>query len=491
MIALSLLAFMIALDSCIIVTALHAIAIDLNLTANESFWVGTSFLLSNAVTMPLISGASNLFGRVRSLVASVALFTLGTAFCCLAHSSPTLLIGRIFQGIGAGGIMTLTLMIYADIVPLRERPKWYGIVLASWAGGNCIGPKTTWRWIFYVMFPFCISGIMATFLFFSRESTQRSEEQGPGLDWIGGSFFTSSATLFLISISWGGVQFEWDSAGTLAPLCLGSVGLIGTWFYERHWAENPMLQHRLFSSASQISAYICGSLQGLVLYGQLYYIPFYFTSVKAYSPLETGAATLPVMLITVPSSIVAGGFVTRTKNYRSPIWLGWMLIATGSGLTLLFDRNIPTPEWATILVVIGFGHGAVLNAQGFATQAMCKRGDETLAAAMYAFTRQFGMALGVGIGGSAFQNAMRLKLQEMDLPTDIARDGEAYATELHKLPDESALKAQILEAYVFGFRGVYLFFTCVSGLALLLALLIRHFDMEREAESQQRTQRWG
>ncbi|KAM5361098.1 hypothetical protein ACJZ2D_013309 [Fusarium nematophilum] len=493
MVVLSLLAFMVALDACIIVTALHAIAIDLGLTANESFWIGTSFLLSSAVTMPFISDASYVFGRVRSLVTSVILFTLGTIFCCLAHSSPPLLIGRTFQGIGAGGIMTLTLMIYADIVPLRDRPKWYGIVLASWAGGNCIGPvlggliaqKTTWRWIFYIMFPFCILGIVATPLTFPRESTQRNKEQALRLDWTGGTLFISSTTLFLIATSWGGVQFEWNSAGTLAPLCLGTIGLILTWFYERRWAESPVLQQRLFSSASQVSTYICGSLQGIVLYGQLYYIPFYFTSVKAYSPLKTGVATLPVMLITVPSSIIAGGFVTRTKNYRLPIWLGWMLTATGSGLTLMFDMNTLTSEWATILVVIGFGHGAVLNAQSFATQAMCKRGDETLAAAMYAFTRQFGMALGVGIGGSAFQNAMSLKLRQMDLPTDLARNSEAYVTELHKLPDGRALKEQILEAYVFGFRGVYLFFTCVSGLAFLLTLLIKHFDMDREAEDQQ------
>lgn len=78
--------------------------------------------------MPFISEASNIFGRMRSLVTSVIVFTLGTLFCCLARSSASLLIGRTFQGIGAGGIMTLTLMIYADIVPLRDRPKWYGIV---------------------------------------------------------------------------------------------------------------------------------------------------------------------------------------------------------------------------------------------------------------------------------------------------------------------------------------------------------------------------
>ncbi|KAI3573892.1 major facilitator superfamily transporter [Fusarium oxysporum f. sp. albedinis] len=491
MILLSALAFLVALDSCIIVTALHGIAVDLHLTANESFWVGTSFLLSNAVTMPLISGAGSVFGHARPLTASVLTFTAGTVFCCLAHSSPPLLIGRILQGIGAGGIMSLTLMIYADIVPLRHRPKWYGIVLASWAGGNCTGPvlgglivqKTTWRWVFYVMFPFCISGAIFTPRLL-RDRAPRSNQRVLRLDLLGGLFLASSATLFLISISWGGVQFGWSSSGTLIPLSLGIAGLVWTWFYEQRLAQNPILQWRLFASASQISTYLCGSLQGIVLYGQLYYIPFYFTSLKAYSPIKTGLATLPVMLITVPSSVIAGGFVTRTKNYRLPIWLGWMLTATGSGLTLLFDASTPTAQWAAVLVVIGFGHGAVLNAQNFACQAMCNSGDEILAAAMYAFTRQFGMALGVGIGGSTFQNAMSIKLRQLNLPTEIAKNSEAYVVELHKLPDGAMMKQRIFDAYAFGFRGVFLFFTCVSGFGFLLSLVIKHFDMDRQTEEQ-------
>ncbi|KAJ0137845.1 Secondary metabolism regulator LAE1 [Fusarium oxysporum f. sp. albedinis] len=409
MILLSALAFLVALDSCIIVTALHGIAVDLHLTANESFWVGTSFLLSNAVTMPLISGAGSVFGHARPLTASVLTFTAGTVFCCLAHSSPPLLIGRILQGIGAGGIMSLTLMIYADIVPLRHRPKWYGIVLASWAGGNCTGPvlgglivqKTTW------------SDAVSDFHLLGRRSVRVEQQRHP---------------------------------------------------------DSPFLGH----------CWPCLDL----LYGQLYYIPFYFTSLKAYSPIKTGLATLPVMLITVPSSVIAGGFVTRTKNYRLPIWLGWMLTATGSGLTLLFDASTPTAQWAAVLVVIGFGHGAVLNAQNFACQAMCNSGDEILAAAMYAFTRQFGMALGVGIGGSTFQNAMSIKLRQLNLPTEIAKNSEAYVVELHKLPDGAMMKQRIFDAYAFGFRGVFLFFTCVSGFGFLLSLVIKHFDMDRQTEEQ-------
>lgn len=93
---------------------------------------------------------------------------------------------------------------------------------------------------------------------------------------------------------------------------------------------------------------------------------------------------------------------------------------------------------------------------------MCNRGQEGIAAAMYGFLRQFGMAIGVGVGGSAFQNIMALKLTRDGLPTGIAAQSESFITELLKLPD-SAFKSRILEAYVFGFRGVFAVYVAISG----------------------------
>lgn len=218
----------------------------------------------------------------------------------------------------------------------------------------------------------------------------------------------------------------------------------------------------------------------LQIYGQLYYIPFYFLSVKGYTPIHTGLVLLPVTLTLVPGSIVTGALVTRTKSYRYPIWIGWVLTAVASGLTILWDVDTPASLWATTLVILGFGHGSVLNAQNFATQAMCRPGDEGLAAAMYGFLRQFGMALGVGVGTAAFQNTMSLKLGWEGLSTDIASQSEAFIVELLQLPNDSPLKIQALEAYVFGFHGVYIVFTGISGLAFLISLLIKQVDMDRE-----------
>jgi MFS family permease len=221
------------------------------------------------------------------------------------------------------------------------------------------------------------------------------------------------------------------------------------------------------------------------MYGQLYYGPFYFLAVKGYSPVHTGLALFPVMFTLVPGSVIVGALVTRRNKYRWAICTGWALTTLASGLMVLWDVNTGIAQWAITLVILGFGHGAILNAQNFATQAMCKPGEEGAAAAMYAFLRQFGTAIGVGVGGSTFQNVMALKLRWEGLPADIAKNAEGFVGTLWALPD-GAEKSTILDAYVFGFRGVYGVYVGIAGVAFLVSLLIKQYDMNKEIDTEHR-----
>lgn len=195
------------------------------------------------------------------------------------------------------------------------------------------------------------------------------------------------------------------------------------------------------------------------------------------------------MTTLVPSSIATGAVVTRIGRYRRLIWLGWVLVTVSSGLTVVFDQETPTAAWVVVLILLGFGHGAVLNAQNFAAQAMCMPGKEGSAAAMYAFVRQFGMTLGVGMGGTIFQNVMSIKLGWQGLSAEIAANSEAFLMELAPSSESSAFRIQILDAYVYGLRGVYIFFTSASATALFLSFLIKDFEMQREVVTEHALQR--
>ncbi|KAH8742792.1 major facilitator superfamily domain-containing protein, partial [Diaporthe sp. PMI_573] len=319
-----------------------------------------------------------------------------TLFYCLTTGITPLLVGRVFQGVGRAGIMVLSLVIFTDIVPLCFRSK-------------CI--------VFYAIFPFYVAGLLLLPSISSLKAPfAMLLEKFRRIDWIGGSLFILSGTVFLVAILWGGIQYSWLSPGTIIPLCLRNVSLIVT--------------------------YICGIIQGLIIYGQLYYILLYFLAVKAYNPIQTGLSTLPIMVTLVPSSMVTGALVTL-----------------GSFLTVLFNRNMLTIIWATVLIILSLGHGAVLNAQNFAAQAIYRQGKKGPAAAMYAFMRQFGMALGVYVGSTVFQNS------------------KAFVKELQKMPSKSLKKLQVLDAYIYGLRGVYLLYSSLSGTAFLISLFLRHCKM--------------
>lgn len=246
---LGFISFVISLDATILVTVLpvgnvpsptnvstdhsaQKIASSLDGSSVEASWAGTSYLLTSAVLQPLIATLSKSYGRQQLLVASLALFTLGNLMCALARAFPLLLAGRSVQGAGGGGVTTMAQVIFCDIVPLRQRPKYFSVVLGAWSVGSILGPvaggllveRLTWRWCFHINFPFCGIG-----LFTALSLVRAQSEDGPAMvrrtnevDWLGAFMFVGSLTACLVGISWGGIQFPWKSPATLVPIALGS-----------------------------------------------------------------------------------------------------------------------------------------------------------------------------------------------------------------------------------------------------------------------------
>lgn len=248
--------------------------VDLKADTTAGFWIGTSYLLVNAVTMPVIASLSEIFGRPMCLEFALFSFTVGTIFCCTATSVPLMLVGRSIQGIGGGGVHVLSGVIMTDLVPLRYRPKWFGAVLGAWALGTCIGPliggavveHTTWRWVFYLMFPICAYGLIAVPLLLTIAPREESiGEKLMRVDWLGSFLFMGSATSFLVAICWGGTQKPWNSAATIVPLVVGLPGLGVTLVWEVKFAKEPIFKRQLFHNTSSTITYICGGAQGFLV----------------------------------------------------------------------------------------------------------------------------------------------------------------------------------------------------------------------------------
>lgn len=176
--------------------------------------------------------------------------------------------------------------------------------------------------------------------------------------------------------------------------------------------------------------------------------------------------------------------MTRSGHYRWAIWLGWAIAIAGIGLLILLDVHIRIHARELMFIPVSFGHGLILMSLNFSVQAMADTQNVAYAAAMYTFTRWFGLCIGVAIGGAAFQNGLKKQLGELHLPNNIANNAESFVANLGLLLEASVLEASALYqacilAYANAFKLVFGDPTAVAGLAAIIRLLIKVYTMDK------------
>lgn len=198
----------------------------------------------------------------------------------------------------------------------------------------------------------------------------------------------------------------------------------------------------------------------------------------------SGVGQLAITCSLVPSSVIAGVFMTRTGHYRWAVWAGWAIVTLSSGMTIRYDQDISQAYWIVVFVLVGVGHGVLLNAQIVSAQATADTPDVAYAAAMYAFARTFGMSIGVAIGGTILQNQMQHSLEVLGLPSSISKDAAGFISQLNQLPINSQLRRNVIIAYSQGFRTVFEVLTGISGGAGLVSLAIASHSLNKQLDSE-------
>jgi len=206
---------------------------------------------------------------------SLVFFTVGTILCSTATDFAMMLTGRCIQGVGGGGIITLTQVIFCDIVPLRQRFKYFPMVLGAWSVGSIAGPvlggvlteQASWRWCFHINYPFCGIGFVVAILFvrLNRVVELTLFQKLKQTDWIGAFLFTGGMTSFLVGLSWGGIQYPWKSAATLAPMIAGVVALAVFACWQHFAKPHSLLPMSIFYNWSAIAAFYCALVNGLIV----------------------------------------------------------------------------------------------------------------------------------------------------------------------------------------------------------------------------------
>lgn len=445
------------------------------------------------------------------VLTSILFFFVGSVVAAVAKNFTYMLVGRSIQGVGGGGVIALSEVIVTDLVPLRLRGQYFGILSSMWSIGSVTGPilgggfsqNVTWvsitayrhigihigmanccmqRWIFYINFPFIGVGGIFVLLFLKLKFLPTSLAQKlRQIDYIGTVLFVGSISSFLIPLTWGGVLYPWDSWRTLVPLIIGVVGLLIFSIYEYRFATDPIIPPTLFQNLTASVSYAQTVLQGLTLWCALYYLPLYYEAVKGYSPVLSGVALFPQSFTVAPSAIIVGLTITRTGRYRWAIWSGWTISVLGMGLLCYMKPDTSVPGWIFLNLVSGLGLGILFPSLTFAIQASATPENLAMAVGMFAFFRALGQAFGVAVGGVVFQNQMFKNLLRYP---GLAEKAAAYSADaaglvqIIKAMPEGVEKVHLREAYTDSLRIVWAVCCGICGVGLLLGFFIKGYDLD-------------
>lgn len=419
---------LVAIDSTIVATAVPSIVGDLG--GYEAFpWLFSIYLLTQAVLTPVYSKLADQLGRKPVLLFGIAVFLVGSLLCGLAWDMPSLIVSRAVQGIGAGAIMPMTIVIVGDIYSLEERARVQGYLASVWGASSVIGPTLgglfsqldIWRWIFLVNIPLCLLAYWLLARSY-HESVERSRHR---IDWAGAALLTAGLTLLLLGVLEGGVAWAWDSAPSLGVFAGGAVLMLLFVLVERRAAE-PILPLWIFTRPVVASTGALNLLLGGVLIGYTAYVPTYLEGSVGASPLVAGLA-LAALTVGWPVAASLSGRLYLRFGFRPVVISGTVLVLVCAAVIALLA---PWPSiWvvAVVLFFAGFGFGLTAVPSLVAVQTSVAWEERGVASGTVMFSRSIGQAVvAAGLGALANGIIAHLGGDEHDAATVIASSGAVF-----------------------------------------------------------------
>ncbi|KJZ70894.1 hypothetical protein HIM_09720 [Hirsutella minnesotensis 3608] len=390
------------------------------------------------------------------------------------------------QGFGGGGIALMINIILTDLVPLRERGKYMGIVQMVSAVGAALGPflgglltsNSTWRWVFYINLPIGGTSLVALFFFLrvAKPPPTTLAEKISRIDFSGNAIFVASTVSVLIGVTWGGAVYPWSSFRVVVPLVLGFAGLGLFVAYEWTLAKNPSLPKDIILNRTAATVLGVTFLHTIATYWSFYFMPIYFQAVKAQTSFWSGVDTLPLFAGLFPFAILGGMLLAKFGRYKPMHLTGMAIITLSFGLFSLLDQGSSKAAWACFQLLFAIGAGLMIAILLPAMQAPLPESLVALSTGVWTFVRGFGTVWGVTIPSAIFNNQCRLKSADL---TDHGvashlNTGKAYqyATKdfLDSIQDDTT-RQQVVELFTSSLRTVWYVGVALAGFGWLLIWL--------------------
>jgi DHA2 family multidrug resistance protein len=308
--------FMEVLDTTVVNVSLPHIAGNLSASIDEATWVLTSYLVANAIILPITGWLANYFGRKRLLMMSVTGFTVSSFFCGFATSLPMLIAFRVIQGTAGGALQPLSQAVLLESFPAEQRGRamgfWgLGIVVAPILGpvlGGWLTDSYSWRWVFYINIPVGIASIIMTKLFiFDPPYIRRSSA---GVDYWGIGMLAVGIGALQIALDKGQQEDWFGSSWITVLLFLSIITLAGFVIYELR-VRAPVVDLRVFKNRTYSTGTFLMTMLGFVLYGSLVLLPIWLQTLLGYPSLQAGIALAPRGLGSFLTMPIVGAILVR------------------------------------------------------------------------------------------------------------------------------------------------------------------------------------
>ncbi|MFO0891972.1 MAG: DHA2 family efflux MFS transporter permease subunit [Isosphaeraceae bacterium] len=427
--------FMEVLDTSIANVALPHIAGDLGATTEDANWVLTSYLVANAMIIPLSSWLSTALGRKRYYMGCVAVFTITSALCGLATSLPTLILYRIVQGIAGGGLQPVSQAILLDTFPAERRAAGmavYGIaaltapVLGPTLGG-WITDNFSWRWIFYINIPAGLLALLLNALLvedpaYLRTDRARLLRRGLRVDYVGIGLIALGLGCLEVVLDKGQEWDWWGSQAIVVLTLLTAVGLAGGLLWEWRHPE-PFINLRLLKDRSFLMGCMIISSAYAVLYGSILLLPQMMQGLMRYDATNAGLVLSPAGLFSMLAMIASALILKLRIDARWLIAAGGAIMALGSYWLVSLNLQVGPMQLIWPRVVQMAGAGLLFAPLAAAAVLYLPATEMNNASGLFNMLRNEGSSIGIGLSTVVLQR--RLQFHSFRLTESLQPLGQA------------------------------------------------------------------
>ncbi|KAK3936554.1 putative MFS drug efflux [Diplogelasinospora grovesii] len=480
--------FLFATDNTIAANVQPAVVKDFE-SLDKLAWLGVAFLASSWGTNFFWGDLYARFSSKWTFCSSFIVFAVG---CTVAGAAPTidaLIVGRAICGVGGAGMYFGSMALLTQMTSERERPLYLNLVGITFGAGTVLGPiiggafaasSATWRWAFY--FNLIVGGVCAPVYIFllptlNPRPGQTIIERAKEIDFLGIILVIGLIVSIVMAISFGGVEYAWNSGQVIALFVLAFV-LLWVFLAQQHFAIGTTVERRMFplhflKSGTMIVLFLEVACCATCVFVPVYFLPLYFQFVKADSPILAGVRMLPYVAFQTVISILSGWLVGKTGYYVPWYIFAGALCIPGSALLYTVNQYTPLANVYGYEILLGLGSGAATQLTFAIASIKVAPEDIGRSTGWEAFAQLGGPTISLGMAQAIFLNKARAAIASL-LPDLNAAEISTIISDpnnplLRNQPQD--VQNQVVDAVVRSMSNAYI--VCLVGGCLVLLLIFR------------------